>query len=89
MEQTICSTQLPSGGSLSLSELLPMIQRMMRELTLGEQEKLRLLLITLFSYPSLLNSPAWSSLVQTAELRIHEYVHALSAGEYSLFFFIH
>ena len=53
MEQTSCSTKLPSGGELTIDDLIPMIQRMLTEMTLGEQEKLRLLLITLFSFPHL------------------------------------
>lgn len=66
-----------------MDELLSMVQRMMKELTLGEQEKLRLLLITLFSFPSILSTSAWKTLVQSAGIRIDEYVNALSAGEYS------
>ena len=62
--------------------MVPMIQRMMKEATLGEQEKLRLLLITLISYPSLLGSPEWERLVHAASLHIEEYILALSAGEY-------
>lgn len=58
-----------------------MIRRIMKEVTLGEQEKLRLLLITLFSYPSLLASPEWETLVQTAALHVDEYIAALAAAE--------
>lgn len=58
-----------------------MIQRMITEMSLGEQEKLRLLLITLFSYPSIIHSQEWNSLVKAANLHIDEYIRAITAGE--------
>lgn len=78
LEQTLCSTKLPSGGELTLDELLRMVQRMLVEMTLGEQERLRLLLITLFSYPSLAESEQWSALVQAARLTNEEYQKAIT-----------
>lgn len=58
-----------------------MIKRMITEMSLGEQEKLRLLLITLFSYPSIIHSHEWKSLVEAADLHIDEYIRAITAGE--------
>ena len=81
LEQTICSSWLPSGGQLMLDEIIPMVQRMLIDTTLGEQEKLRLLLISLFSYPYLLGTQQWSALVHSAALRATESVHALAAAE--------
>lgn len=83
LEQTLSSSWLPSGGQLTLEELLPMVQRMLTDMTLGELEKLRLLLITLFSYPFLLGTQQWSALVLSAKIQSVDFTRALTTAEFA------
>ena len=83
LEQTLSSSWLPSGGQLTIEELLPMVQRMLTDTTLGELEKFRLLLITLFSYPFLLGTQQWSALVLSAGIQRVEFVRALTTAEFA------
>lgn len=83
LEQTLSSSWLPSGGQLTLEELLPMVQRMLIDTTLGELEKLRLLLITLFSYPFLLGTQQWSALVLSAKIQSVDFARALTTAEFA------
>ena len=55
-----------------------MVQRMLTEMTLGEEERFRLLLITLFSYPSLADRPIWKSLVQASQLTSELYKQTIA-----------
>lgn len=86
LEQTIASTLLPSGKSLSIDEILAMVERFLTELSLGELERVRLLLLTLFSFPSIFHSKEWISLKQIAKIQNIEYQQALRSAEYSIEF---
>ena len=86
LEQTIASTLLPSGKSLSIDEILAMVERFLTELSLGELERVRLLLLTLFSFPSICHSKEWISLKQIAKIQNIEYQQALRSAEYSIEF---
>lgn len=63
-----------------------MIERFLTELSLGELEKVRLLLLTLFSFPSIFLSKEWLSLKQIANIQNIEYQQALRSAEYSIEF---
>ena len=59
-----------------------MIERFLTELSLGELEKVRLLLL----FPSIFLSKEWLSLKQIANIQNIEYQQALRSAEYSIEF---
>lgn len=59
-----------------------MVQRMITDMTLGEQEKLRLLLVTLFSFPYLVGTQEWQALVRSGDIKMDSYLRVMKTAEW-------
>ena len=59
-----------------------MVQRLITDMTLGEQEKLRLLLVTLFSFPYLVGTQEWQALARSGDINMDSYLRVMKTAEW-------